>query len=70
MNKQLKVKLLNVLNADLKRSMEVDPREIVDEKANDTYKLFKIIQVLDDEEFIRLVDNFLHKKHKKEKWER
>ncbi|MBQ4123596.1 hypothetical protein IJD44_07765 [bacterium] len=70
MNKQLKVKLLNVLKADLRRSIEVDPKEVIDEKMNDVYKLFKIIEVFDDKDFIKLVDDFLHKKHKKEKWER
>ena len=70
MNKCLKVKLLNVLNADLKRSMEVDTREIIDEKASDIYKLYKIIEVFDDKDFIKLVDDFLHKKHEKEKFER
>jgi len=70
MNKQLKIKLLNVLNADLKRTMEVDPKETVDEKANDIYKLYKIIEVFDDKDFIKLVDDYLLNKHEKEKWER
>lgn len=70
MNKQLKVKLLNVLKADVRRSIEVDSKEVIDEKMNDVYKLFKIIEVLDDKDFIKLVEEFLHKKHKKEKWER
>lgn len=70
MNKQLKIKLLNVLNADLKRTMEIDPQKIQEEKALDIYRLYKIIQIFDDKDFIKLVDDFLYKKFEKEKWER
>ena len=70
MNKLLKIKLLNVLNAELKRTIEVEPEEIQQEKAIDIYKLYKIIEVFDDKDFIKLVDDFLYKKHEKEKWER
>lgn len=70
MNKQLKIKLLNVLNADLKRSIEVDDREVTKEKAIDIYRFYKIIDMFDDLEFINLLDKFLYEKHEKEKWER
>lgn len=70
MNKQLKIKLLNVLNAEYRRSKEIDTQAVINEKANDIYKLFKIIEVFDDKDFIKLVDDFLHNKHEKEKWER
>ena len=70
MNKQLKIKLLNVLNADLKRTMEIDSQKIQEEKALDIYRLYKIIQIFDDKDFIKLVDDFLYKKFEKEKWER
>lgn len=70
MNKQLKIKLLNVLNADLKRTMEIDPQKIQEEKAIDIYRLYKIIEVFDDKDFIKLADDFLHKRHEKEKFER
>lgn len=70
MNKQLKIKLLNVLNADLKRSMEVDSREVTKEKAIDIHRLYKIIDIFDNPEFINLLDKFLYEKYEKEKWER
>lgn len=70
MNKQLKIKLLNVLNADLKRSMEVDQKEVTEEKAIDIYRLYKIIEVFDEEKFIKMMDKYLYEKAEKEKWER
>jgi metallo-beta-lactamase class B len=58
------------LSTDIREKFVPSIEEIIDEKANDTYKLYKIIQVLDDEDFIKLVDDFFCKKHEKEKWER
>lgn len=70
MNKQLKIKLLNVLNADLKRTMEVDTKEVVDEKLEDIYKLYKIINAFDDREFNKVMNDYFRKKYEKEKWQR
>lgn len=70
MNKCLKIKLINVLNAEYRRSKEIDKQAVIDEKMNDIYRLYKIIEVIDDKDFTKLVDDFLHNKHEKEKFER